>query len=380
MEPNTLYYGDNLDILRRHVRDESIDLVYLDPPFSSNANYNILFEEHGEKAAAQVQAFSDTWEWNTEARATYEEIVEAGGKTAETMRAFRTMLGGSDMLAYLSMMAPRLIELHRVLKSSGSLYLHCDPTASHYLKLLLDAVFGPKNFRNEIIWWYRKWSRGEHQFLRNHDVLLFYSKSADNKFNVLRVPLAPSTLRRFGGKRQDYADEAKTRKVTTDEESAGGFRPDVWPISLLPAQANERLGYPTQKPLALLRLVIEASSSPGDLILDPFAGCGTTIDAAQEMTRRWIGIDITHYPSASSSIASWAATDQQSPRHTGRSANRPRSTTRACSPRKIRSSSRRGRSDSSAHESPAATRRAATRGSMVASTSTKAIARRARSC
>jgi DNA modification methylase len=292
--PNVLYYGDNLDVLRRHIGDETVDLVYLDPPFNSNADYNILFEEHGEKAAAQVQAFSDTWEWNTEARAAYEEIVEAGGKAADTMRAFRTMLGRTDMLAYLSMMAPRLIELRRVLKPTGSLYLHCDPTASHYLKLLLDSIFGAKNFRNEIIWWYRKWSRGEHQFLRNHDVLLFYSKSSENRFNILRVPLAPSTLRRFGGKRQDFADDSRTRKVTTEEDSAGGFRPDVWPISLLPAQAKERLGYPTQKPLALLRLVVEASSSPGDLVLDPFAGCGTTIDAAQEMDRRWIGIDITH--------------------------------------------------------------------------------------
>jgi len=293
-EPNVLYYGDNLDVLRLHVKDETVDLVYLDPPFNSNATYNLLFEEHGEKAAAQVQAFTDTWEWNTDARQAYEEIVEAGGRVADTMRAFRTMLGASDMLAYLSMMAPRLMELHRVLKPTGSLYLHCDPTASHYLKILLDAVFGPANFRNEIIWWYRKWSRGEHQFLRNHDVLLFYSKSSGNRFNILRVPLAPSTLRRFGGKRQDFADEARTRKVTTDEESAGGFRPDVWPISLLPAQAKERLGYPTQKPLALLRLVVEASSSPGDLVLDPFAGCGTTVDAAQELGRRWIGIDVTH--------------------------------------------------------------------------------------
>jgi DNA modification methylase len=291
---NLLYYGDNLDVLRRHVKDESVDLVYLDPPFNSNATYNLLFEEHGEKAAAQVQAFTDTWEWNTDARQAYEEIVEAGGKVADTMVAFRAMLGASDLLAYLSMMAPRLVELRRVMKPSASLYLHCDPTASHYLKILLDAIFGPANFRNEIIWWYRKWSRGEHQFLRNHDVLLFYSRSNENKFNILRVPLAPSTLRRFGGKRQDFADEARTRKVTTDEDSGGGFRPDVWPISLLPAQAKERLGYPTQKPLALLRLVVEASSSPGDLVLDPFCGCGTTVDAAQELGRRWVGIDITH--------------------------------------------------------------------------------------
>jgi len=291
---NTLYYGDNLDVLRRHVKDESVDLVYLDPPFNSNANYNLLYEEHGEKAAAQVQAFTDTWEWNTDARLAYEETVERGGRVADTMRAFRTMLGSSDMLAYLAMMAPRLMEMRRVLRPTGSLYLHCDPTASHYLKLLLDSIFGAKQFRNEVIWWYRKWSKGQKKFLQNHDVLLFYAASDANKFNVLRVPLSPSTLRRFGGKRQDYADETHTRKVTTEEESAGGFRPDVWSINALPAQARERLGYPTQKPLALLRLVIEASSDPGDIVLDPFCGCGTTIDAAQELGRRWIGIDVTH--------------------------------------------------------------------------------------
>ena len=151
-EGNVLYYGDNLDVLGRHVRDESVDLVYLDPPFNSNANYNVLFAEHGEKSAAQVGAFEDTWEWNTDSRSAYEEIVESGGRVADTIRAFRTMLGASDMLAYLSMMAPRLIELHRVLKPTGTLYLHCDPTASHYLKLLLDAVFGPARFQNEIIW------------------------------------------------------------------------------------------------------------------------------------------------------------------------------------------------------------------------------------
>lgn len=291
---NALYYGDNLDVLRRHVRDETVDLVYLDPPFKSDADYNILFDEHGVKAAAQVQAFSDTWTWDSDARADYEEIVEVGGRVSDTMRAFYTMLGASDMMAYLARMSLRLVELHRVLKPTGSLYLHCDPTASQYLKLLLDAVFAPKNFRNEVIWWYRKWSKSRHHFLRNHDVLLFYGKSPAAKFNILRVPLAASTLRRFGGKRQDFADETRTRKITTDVESEGGFRPDVWPVNLLPAQAHERLGYPTQKPIALLRLVIEASSDRGDLVLDPFCGCGTTIDAAQELGRRWMGIDVTH--------------------------------------------------------------------------------------
>lgn len=182
--PNLLYYGDNLDVLRRHVKDETVDLVYLDPPFNSNADYNVLFAEHGEKAAAQIEAFTDTWEWNTEARLSFEEMVEAGGKVADTMRAFRTMLGPSDMLAYLSMMAPRLVELRRVMKVTGSLYLHCDPTASHYLKLLLDAIFEPKNFRAEIIWE----RAGAHNmrvkgWARTNDSLLFYTKSATFTFN-----------------------------------------------------------------------------------------------------------------------------------------------------------------------------------------------------
>jgi len=204
------------------------------------------------------------------------------------------MLDETDMLAYLSMMAPRLVELDRVLKPTGSVYLHCDPTASHYLKLLMDAVFGASNFRNEVIWWYRKWSKSPRHFLRNHDVLLFYAKGPEAQFNILRVPLSPSTLRRFGGKRQDFADEARTRKVTTDEESEGGFRPDVWSINLLPAQAAERLGYPTQKPEALLDVVLRASSNEGDVVLDPFCGCGTTVAVAERLKRRWIGIDVTH--------------------------------------------------------------------------------------
>ena len=156
MEHNVLYYGNNLDVLRRHVRDESVDLVYLDPPFNSNANYNVLFAEHdGTRAAAQIQAFGDTWEWNEESAAAYQETVEQGGEVAKALLAFRTLLGTSDMLAYLSMMAPRLVEFRRALAPTGSLFLHCDPTASHYLKLLLDAVFGPGSFRNEIIWHYR---------------------------------------------------------------------------------------------------------------------------------------------------------------------------------------------------------------------------------
>src|SRR5438477_4046917 len=153
MPENKLYYGDNLDVLRRYVKDESIDLVYLDPPFNSQQDYNVLFAERdGTQAAAQIMAFEDTWQWNQESARAYQEAVESGGSLAEAMIAFHTLLGGSDMLAYLAMMAPRLTELHRVLKLTGSIYLHCDPTASHYLKLLMDAAFGPRNFRSEIIW------------------------------------------------------------------------------------------------------------------------------------------------------------------------------------------------------------------------------------
>ncbi len=295
MDENRLYYGDNLDVLRRHIRDESVDLIYLDPPFKSNQDYNVLFaEQDGSRAAAQIKAFEDTWRWDTASAAAYQEVVEGGGKVSQAMQAFRLLLGDSDTLAYLSMMAPRLVELHRVLKFTGSIYLHCDPTASHYLKILMDAVFGPQRFRNEIIWSYRKWSRSPHQFLRNHDVILFYTKGPASTFHVLRVPLSPSTLRRFGGKRQDFADESRTRKITLDEESEGGFRPDVWSLNLLPAAAAERLGYPTQKPETLLDLIISASSSEGDVVLDPFCGCGTAVAVAQRLNRQWIGIDITH--------------------------------------------------------------------------------------
>jgi DNA modification methylase len=280
--------------MRRHLSDESVDLIYLDPPFKSNVDYNVIFEEKsGTKAAAQIKAFEDTWEWDTESERAFEAVVEQGGRLSQLLQAFRQFLGESDMMAYLSMMAPRLQEMHRVLKPTGSIYLHCDPTASHYLKLVLDAIFGKVQFRNEVIWWYRKWGKPKSHFLRSHDVLLFYAKGPDQHFKILNVPLSPSTIKRFGGKRQDFADEARTRKIATDKESEGGIRSDVWTHNLIPAASAERLGYPTQKPIALLKTIIEASSNPGDIVLDPFCGCGTAIDAAERLERRWIGIDIT---------------------------------------------------------------------------------------
>jgi DNA modification methylase len=300
---NILYYGDNLDVLRRHLKDESVELVYLDPPFNSNANYNVLFAEHGERSAAQIEAFEDTWEWNTEAAAAYEETVEKGGEVAKAMLAFRTLLGTSDMLAYLSMMAPRLVELRRVLKPTGSLYLHCDPTASHYLKLLMDAIFGAQNFRNEIVWHYNTGGKGKNTFLRKHDTILWYSKTAQYIFNreEVAVPRTVGTAHLRHGVTEDgreYYEDFSPRKSGKqyrwylDE----GLTPmDVWTdIPALNPMAKERLGYPTQKPVALLQRILTASSRPGDTVLDPFCGCGTTVDAAQALGRQWIGIDITH--------------------------------------------------------------------------------------
>jgi site-specific DNA-methyltransferase (adenine-specific) len=296
-EPNTLYYGDNLDILKRYVDDESVDLVYLDPPFNSARSYNVLFaEQDGTRAAAQIQVFEDTWHWDASAAAAYEQMVESGGRVSEAMRAFRVFLSDSDMLAYLSMMGPRLIELRRVLKQTGSLYLHCDPTASHYLKILLDGVFGPENFQNEIIWSYRRWPSPSKHFQSMHDTLLFYSKTGNpnRTFNVEFEEASESYQKRFGGKTQMLDPETKTRKITLETDSKGLPRRDVWEMSILAGSSNERLGYPTQKPQALLERIIATSSKEGDVVLDPFCGCGTTIAAAQHLKRRWIGVDITH--------------------------------------------------------------------------------------
>ncbi|MGS1016997.1 DNA methyltransferase [Allosphingosinicella humi] len=294
---NRLHYADNLDALRAHVADESVDLVYLDPPFNSNANYNILFKSPAGLAAdSQIEAFEDSWHWNNAAEDAFEQVMRSGHPRAfDLLRAMRSFLGENDMMAYLSMMAIRLIELHRVLKPTGSLYLHCDPTASHYLKLLLDGVFDKANFRNEIIWCYRKWSVAQGQFVRNHDVILFYSRKEGSQiFHTLYGEPSPGTMKRWGGKRQRAVFENGVRKAASTEDAARSPLADWWDISILNPNSKERLGYPTQKPLALLERIIAASSNPGDLVLDPFCGCGTAIHAAEKLGRRWIGIDITH--------------------------------------------------------------------------------------
>ncbi len=332
---NKLYFGDNLPILREHVADESVDLIYLDPPFNSKATYNVLFREaNGTESPAQITAFDDFWHWDMAAESAFHEVVTGPhAKVSDLLQALRRFLGTNDMMAYLTMMAIRLVELHRVLKPTGSIYLHCDPTASHYLKLLMDAVWGADNFRNEIIWHYG--GRGAkaiaRQFPRNHDIILFYSKAPGRQLfrhQYTRHIYTQAEARRRGlrqdengrwfktAPRGDYTDDSVRRleaEGRIHRTRTGGIRVkyfletegdliaedalvgDTW-FDIADAMhiGKERLGYPTQKPEALLERIISASSNEGDLVLDPFCGCGTTVAVAERLHRRWIGIDITH--------------------------------------------------------------------------------------
>ncbi len=345
MSGNVLYYGDNLDILRRYIEKESVDLIYLDPPFKSEQDYNVLFaEKNGSNSKSQIKAFEDTWIWDEAALEAYAEMVEHGPqKVSQTLQGFRTFLGPSDMLAYLSMMAPRLVELRRVLKPTGSIYLHCDPTASHYLKVLLDAVFGPVNFRNEIVWKRTSAHSDSGTCGKTHDILLLYTKTAEFTWNKQYQLYDQSYIESH----YRYVDESG-RRYRTDNLTAGGLKgggyeyewngvkkvwrcpretmtkldkegrihytksgtaeyiryldempgvplQDNWvDIPPINPQAKERLGYPTQKPEALLERIISLSSNEGDTVLDPFCGCGTTVSVAQRLNRSWIGIDITY--------------------------------------------------------------------------------------
>ena len=353
---NQLFYGDNLDVMRRYIADDSVDLVYLDPPFNSNADYNVLFAEHsGDRAAAQIKAFEDTWTWDADSARAYEEVVEGGGALSETMQAFRQMLGGSDMLAYLAMMAPRLVELRRVLKPTGSLYLHCDSTASHYLKILTDSIFGGENFRSEIVWKRQSaHSDAKSQFPDVADVLLFYAKTRGAKFTPQFVPYdddyrdskffhddgdgrgpyrhdnmtspnprpnltyewrgfappakgwryKPATMQKLHDEGRIHYPRFKDGTIDTSKrpvlkrylaEQQGSIVTNVWTdISSLHHAHEERLGYPTQKPEALLERILLSSSNLGDVVLDPFCGCGTAVAVAQRLGRTWIGIDVTH--------------------------------------------------------------------------------------
>jgi DNA modification methylase len=375
---NKLFYGDNLGVLREHVADASVDLVYLDPPFNSNATYNVLFEApDGVQSQAQIEAFDDTWHWTETAENAYWEVLHGQNTDAARMlEAMRGFLGENDMMAYLAMMAIRLIELHRVLKPTGSLYLHCDPTASHYLKLLLDAIFGAKGYRTEISWKrsssHNDGKQGRAQYGNIRDVIFFYTKSSDWKRNWLyteydedyvnsfyrfvdegsdrRYRVGDLTAAKPGGdvsyewrvKRQndgnwhaDLENEYLTPQDGWEYIGVPPYKGRFWAYSqanmrayelegrlfyastgmpgykryldemegvplqndwrdLRPVTGKEKLGYPTQKPVALLERIISASSNPGDVVLDPFCGCGTTVHAAQKLGRQWIGIDVTH--------------------------------------------------------------------------------------
>lgn len=367
---NTLFYGDNLPILREYIPTESIDLIYLDPPFNSSRSYNVLFrDESGHQSESQLVAFDDTWHWGQQAQDTYFDLQTKGApEVGKMITALHDFIGDNQMMAYLVMMAARLVELHRVLKPTGSLYLHCDPTASHYLKVVLDTIFGPENFRNEITW---KRSDAHNdakkQFGMISDRILFYGRSKDITFYRQHGGFQERTLRDWylylempdGSIRRMTKEERESQKIpsgarrfnTSDLRSPNprpnlmydykGYKPhrngwamtyekmceldakellifpsktdgrimrkryldeqpgavvgDVWvDISQIRGANAELLGYPTQKPLALLERIIQASSNPGDVVLDPFCGCGTAIAAAEKLGRKWIGIDVTH--------------------------------------------------------------------------------------
>jgi DNA modification methylase len=350
LKTGVLYYGDNLDILRGYLPAGSVDLIYLDPPFNSQQQYNVLFKEpSGQGSTAQIRAFTDTWHWDTAAERTYQEIIEKTPlKVSKAIEALRAFIGSNDVMAYLVMMTLRLVELHRVLKPTGSLYLHCDPTASHYLKVILDTIFGPTRFLHEVAWKrqsaHSDTKQGARHMGRIHDILLLYTKSDNYAWNAQYTAydkdyleafykhVEPETGRRYrisditgpGGAakgnpsyeflgverfwryskermedlyRQGRIIQTKPGTVPGEkrylDEMPGVALQDLW-SDINPPTRKERLEYQTQKPLALLERIISASSNEGDVVLDPFCGCGTAIIAAQKLNRRWIGIDVTH--------------------------------------------------------------------------------------
>jgi site-specific DNA-methyltransferase (adenine-specific) len=293
---NLLYYGDNLDILRRKVATEVVDLCYIDPPFNSKRNYNQIYNNIGKEDRAQAQAFIDTWVWDDHAIAGYDEIISnADGRFQPTLvalvKGLHSILKEGSLLAYLISMAQRLTEIHRVLKRTGTFYLHCDPTASHYLKLLLDAVFlvTGGDFRNEIIWCYAGGGIPKSDFPRKHDVILRYTKGNECTFNPVYRPYSLGTVQRG-------------RTQVKGKYFAEGLRKEGTPINdwwtdvpkITSPTDPEKLGYPTQKPEALLDRIITISSNENDVILDAYCGCGTTVAVAQKLKRKWIGIDITY--------------------------------------------------------------------------------------
>lgn len=303
----TLFFGDNLRILES-IPDEQFDLIYLDPPFNSERNYNVLFKEGQVDSSAQIHAFEDTWEWTPPTIRLFEDLQHSTNpKIAILITSLVEFIGQNSMMAYLVNMTARLIPLRRALKSTGSIYLHCDPTASHYLKIILDVLFGEENFRNEIIWHYSGWNaRLKDKFNGRHDVILFYSKNDRQHFNSFALPWASEEEYIKVRKQKVLTDETGRKYVLSD--AGGGQRvmryiedamkygkpvDDVWDIDKLNNSSKEKLGYPTQKPEALLERIVKASTNEGDWVLDPFCGCGTTVAVAERLQRNWIGIDIS---------------------------------------------------------------------------------------
>lgn len=292
---NSLYYGDCLDILVEWP-PQSIDLCYLDPPFNSHRNYNLLFDQQTptqNDKEAQILAFVDTWIWDDIAKTRVQDISNAAMHPAnKVISGLYHILGPSSMMAYLSYMADRLVQIKRVMKDDGSVYLHCDPHASHYLKLVMDGVFGATNFRNEIIWrigWVSGYKTQKKGWIRNHDTILFYtlSKGAQDKFNKEYLPYPEGYTRRDGSK--------PTGVGIPIEDTWNCSVGDRLDSIMIKSFSREKLGYDTQKPLDLLRRIIKASSRHGDTILDPFCGCGTTVVAARELERSFVGIDISPF-------------------------------------------------------------------------------------
>ncbi|WP_035757375.1 DNA-methyltransferase [Hugenholtzia roseola] len=325
---NKLFYGDNLEVLRKHVKDESVDLCYIDPPFNSKRNYNQIYNNIGKEDKAQAQAFVDTWTWNGIANEGFDEIVsnKNGVFTKQSINlilGLEKVLGRGSLLSYLVSMTQRIAEIYRVLKPTGSFYLHCDPTASHYLKLVLDAIFCSQggDFRNEIVWHYRRWTNVQQQFQSMHDIILFYSKSNNSTFNFTEVDMSENQKKKVARgwdsnvissdkekysqlivyNKEKFESAVESGKLNPEKykniifrEKATVAASDVIILPSLNSQAKERLGYPTQKPEQLLEKIIQASSNEGDVILDCYCGCGTTIAVAERLNRQWVGIDITY--------------------------------------------------------------------------------------
>ncbi len=351
MAPNQLLFGDNLEVLTTRIAGESVDLVYLDPPFNSHRNYNVLFGRHVTSQAsdaAQIQAFGDTWVWTPVTDRQFAGLMsgQVPLKVADALAAMKMLLGENDAMAYLVNMAPRLVQLHRILRPTGSFYLHCDPTMSHYLKVMLDAIFDARNFQNEITWKRFSGKNDSRRYGRGHDVILFYSKSNVFTWNKQFGPFEQDyveenyryteaqTGRRYRrsdltaaksggdvsyewhgavpykGRFWAYSRENMDQMLAEDriefrstgmpvfkrylDEQPGVPLQDAWTDIRLHAGSSERLGYPTQKPVSLMERILLSSSNEGDVVLDPFCGCGTTIDAAVRLHRRWIGIDVTY--------------------------------------------------------------------------------------